>query len=227
MNMRPAVSLQKALKVIEKPVRREILKRLSQEPAYPFQLAKEMGLSQPQVAKQLILIEAAGLVSSSMVSTSRGPDRRIYTLEKSLSIIIDVAPHLFKENIVSFDVGPRKEDLSGDSASFVERMGEIRGYPLSQDRIRPLAEVLSDVDEELERIEAERTVLLHIRNSVMQDASDIVQKLGDADARRVIHRAIDEHERSVEGISKSLNLRDDVVSDIVARIKKSIKTDYI
>ena len=45
--------LDAVLQLIENPVRRKIIKRLSQEPSYPLQLSKELGLGQPLVAKHL------------------------------------------------------------------------------------------------------------------------------------------------------------------------------
>jgi hypothetical protein len=88
----------------------------------------------------------------------------------------------------------------------MDRMDEISEYPSSKDKIEPLAEILNDIDGEL-KLEADRMVLLYIRNSVMREASKIFQRIDDADARRVISSAIDKHKRGIEGISKTLNLR--------------------
>ena len=45
--------LNRILQVVENPVRKKIIKRLSQEPAYQLQLSKELGLGQSLVAKHL------------------------------------------------------------------------------------------------------------------------------------------------------------------------------
>jgi predicted transcriptional regulator len=45
--------LDSVLQVIENPVRRRIIKRLSQESCYALQLSKELGLGQPLVAKHM------------------------------------------------------------------------------------------------------------------------------------------------------------------------------
>lgn len=223
----PPLDLNQVLRALENPVRREILKRLSQEPNYPFQLAKDLGLAQQQVAKHLSVMEDVGLVLSSMAQTSTGPERRIYTLSRSLSVTVDVAPHLFKEKVVFFDIEPIEEELSEHFTSFKERMDEVMDYPSTRDKIEPLAEILDDIDGEIDSLEEERKVLLHIRDAVMRAASTVLQRIDGADARRVIHSAINEHERSIERISKMLNLREDEVSEIIAKVKKALKTDYI
>src|SRR5438552_303021 len=83
--------LDSVLQVIENPVRRKIIKRLSQESGYALQLSKELGLGQPLVAKHLSLMEKAGLVTSALESSPSGPERRRYSLAKSISITMDVA----------------------------------------------------------------------------------------------------------------------------------------
>src|SRR4029077_14640660 len=98
--------LDSVLQVIENPIRRKLIKRLSQEPCYALQLSKELGLGQPLVAKHLALMEKAGLVTSALESSPNGPERRRYSLAKSISITMDVAPHLFKERAISFDTSP-------------------------------------------------------------------------------------------------------------------------
>src|SRR5579864_3541515 len=95
--------LDSVLQVMENPVRRRIIKRLSEEPCYALQLSKELGLGQPLVAKHLGIMEKAKLVTSVMVDSPSGPQRRRYSLAKSISITMDVAPHLFKETAIAFD----------------------------------------------------------------------------------------------------------------------------
>ena len=86
--------LDSLLQVIENPVRRRIIKRLSQESGYALQLSKELGLGQPLVAKHLAIMEQAGLVTAASERSSSGPRRRRYSLARSVSITMDVAPNL-------------------------------------------------------------------------------------------------------------------------------------
>ena len=55
----------------------------------------------------------------------------------------------------------------------------------------------------------------------MKEASHIIEPFKNSDTRRIIRYALDEHDISVENISKSLNLREDVVRQALSKLKKS------
>ena len=222
----PKIELETILSIFENPARREIIKRLSQEPNYSFQLAKDTGLSQQQIANHLNVMEEAGLVDSSKRSGYGGPSRNVFSLSKSFSIVLDVAPHMYNEKLVDFDATPNRNLISEESVSFMDKVDEILEYPKSRDRIEPLAQIIGDIDEHISKLEEERLVFLFIRNLVMSEAHKEIQALDSADARRVIYSAIDEHDATVSGISKALNLREDFVREIIEKIKKDLQTNY-
>ncbi len=68
------------LSMINNQVRRDIIKRLSQEPSYPLQLSKELGVGQQLIAKHLDALEDAGIVASSLEPSPIGPSRKEYAL---------------------------------------------------------------------------------------------------------------------------------------------------
>ena len=214
------------LKILENPIRRSIVERLSQEPNYPLQLSKDLGLGQQLVAKHLKIMEESGLLKSAIRSSPAGPKRRIYELTKSFSITLDVAPHLFKEEIVSFDIKPEKSQLSNDLVSLVERRNELTSFLEKGNKMSPCAEMLSDIDEKLMMLEEERLLLLYVRNSVMKEASKTIRQVDDTDARRVLHQAVDEHDKSVNYIAQALNLREDRVQEAIQKLKKELDSDY-
>ena len=200
---------------------------MSQEPNYSFQLAKDTGLSQQQIANHLKVMEEAGIVDSSKRSGISGPSRLVYRLSKSFTIVLDVAPHIYNEKLVSFEVTPDRELISEGSVDFMDKIDEILEYPKSRDRIEPLAQIISDIDKEISKLEKERLVFLYIRNLVMSETHKEIQVLDSAYARRVIYSAIDEHDATVSGISKALNLREDFVRETIEKIKKDLQTDYL
>ena len=214
------------LKILENPIRRNIVERLSQEPNYPLQLSKDLGLGQQLVAKHLKIMEDSGLLKSAIKSSPAGPKRRTYELSKSFSITLDIAPYLFKEEIVSFDVEPEKSQLNTDLVSLVERRNELAGFLETSDKMSPCAEILSDIDEKLRELEEERLLLLYIRNSVMKEASKTISQVDDAEARRVLHQAVDEHDSSVKYIAQTLNLREDRVQEAIKMLKKELDSDF-
>ena len=104
---------------------------------------------------------------------------------------------------------------------------EIAVFPSGEDRIEPLAEVLGDIDTLIEDLEKERLVLLFVRNLVMSEAYNVIRTLDSFEARRVIYNAVNEHDSTVSGISKAVNLREDFVRETIEKIKKDLSTDYL
>jgi ArsR family transcriptional regulator len=207
--------------ILENPTRRFIIKRLSEEPNYPLQLSKDLGLGQQLVAKHLRVMEDAGMVESSVEASPHGPKRRIYTLNRNMSVTLDVSTHFFKTKIVFFDAEPEREEISGTSAFLMDKMDETLEHQKQQEIITPLTKIISEIDKQLEALESERAILLYIRNFAMKEASHIIEPFKNSDTRRVIRYALDEHDISVENISKSLNLREDVVRQALSKLKKS------
>jgi predicted transcriptional regulator len=207
--------------ILENPTRRFIIKRLSEEPNYPLQLAKDLGLGQQLVAKHLRVMEDAGMVESSVEASPHGPKRRIYTLNRNISVTLDVSTHFFKTKIVFFDAEPEREEISGTSAFLMDKMDETLEHQKQQEIITPLTKIILEIDKQLEALESERAILLYIRNFAMKEASHIIEPFKNSDTRRIIRYALDEHDISVENISKSLNLREDVVRQALSKLKKS------
>ena len=64
MRTKIKLDLDGLLKILENPIRRRVIERLSQEPNYSLRLSKELGLGQQLVTKHLNLMEDAGLVTT-------------------------------------------------------------------------------------------------------------------------------------------------------------------
>jgi predicted transcriptional regulator len=218
--------LDHSLKILENPVRRKIVERLSQEPNYSLRISKELGLGQQLVTKHLNIMENSGIVKTKIKSSPLGPRRRIFSLAKSFSIIIDVAPNLFKQNIITFDVEPDQYPFSDQTISLIEKRDKIFDFPIGIDKMKPFSNILKEIDNKLENLEQERTLLLSIRNSIMKEASKIIQRINDSDSRRVFHSALDEHDSSAKKISESLNLREEKVRKIIQKLKNEFATEY-
>lgn len=211
--------LDSVLQVIENPVRRRIIKRLSQEPCYALQLSKELGLGQPLVAKHLSIIESAGLVTSILESSPNGPERKRYLLAKSISITMDLAPNLFMERAVAFNALPAKEKSSREIGLFNKRVRVALDNPDDRERLALISEIVDDVDKRMRVVEEERVALLSVRNTAMTEAARIASKLEGLDTKRVLFHILEEHDRGVESISRSLNLREMVVRSILEEFR--------
>ncbi len=97
------------LGTVDNPIRRRIIAKISEEPNYQLQLSKELEISQQLVAKHLDTMEDAGLVSTVSQDSPRGPQRKEYSLKKSFSVTLDLAPNLFRARIFSFGALPGVE----------------------------------------------------------------------------------------------------------------------
>jgi predicted transcriptional regulator len=210
--------LDRILQVVENPVRRRIIKRLSQEPAYALQLSKELGLGQSLVVKHLGIMEEAGLLTNAMAKSNVGPERRLYSLAKGISITMDLGPNLFMEKGTAFEARPR-----GKHSEHVGRLRErVQRAAEDEDDARKLSvlsEVLGDIDERMEEIDGERTELLGVRNLAMSEAARVASKFEELDKRRVLFHILDEHDREVDRISEALNLREFSVRSILDELR--------
>jgi predicted transcriptional regulator len=208
------------LKIVENPIRRKIIKRLSQEPSYALELAKEIGEAQQLVTTHLALMERDGFVKSTVETSPIGPKRRLYALEQSAHLTVSFGPHLYNEQFLTFGKLPSK--LSNEAASFLGRISKIQQNKNPQ-RIERLSNLLGDIDEKLGQIEEEKMVLLCIRNLTMQKACeelDIQEKTHNE--KRVLHFILDERSTNIEEIAMALNLQESVIRVILEKIKRDI-----
>jgi len=213
--------LDAVLGTVENPIRRRIIARLSEEPNYQLQLSKELGISQQLVAKHLITMEDAGLVSTIAQDSPRGPPRKEYLLKKSFSVTIDLAPNLFRARMFSFGAVPGVQE-NEERAQMAAQVGEVLRYPDGATRIRPLTQVVAAVDKKLKEMEEERAVFLYIRGLALREAARITTSLPSDDRRKVLRYLMREEGDGITGISASLGLQKQVVGEILEEIEKEL-----
>lgn len=206
------------LQVIENPIRRRIIKRLSQEPAYALQLSKELGLGQSLVAKHLDVMKKARLVTFVDEKSASGPSRTRYSLAKGITITMDFGPNLFIERGTAFEARPgrRQSEFAGRLRTRVREAAENQD---DSKKLSFLSGVLSDVDERMEEIENERMELLGVRNLAMHEAARVASKFEELNTRKVLFHVLDEHDKEVNRISEALNLREFSVKSILEELQ--------
>jgi predicted transcriptional regulator len=213
--------LDAVLGTVENPIRRRIIARLSEEPNYQLQLSKDLGISQQLVAKHLITMEDAGLVSTISQDSPRGPPRKEYLLKKSFSVTIDLAPNLFRARMFSFGAVPGVLE-NEERAQMAAQVGEVLKYPDGASRIRPLTQVVAAVDKKLREMEEERAVFLYIRGLALKEAARITTSLPSDDRRKILRYLMREEGDGITGISVSLGLQKQVVGEILEEIEKEL-----
>jgi len=211
--------LDSVLGAVENPIRRRIIAKLSEEPSYQLQLSKELGVSQQLVAKHLLSMEDAGLVSPVLEDSPRGPQRKEYILKKSVSITVDLAPALFRARVFSFGPIPGLDE-GVEHTQLAGRMNEVLRYADEASRIGALAEIINEVDHKLQQMEDQRAVLLYLRGLALREAVKASTKLGTSDRRQVLHYLMREQRDGIIDMSSSLGLQQRVVGDILEQIEK-------
>lgn len=165
-------------------------------------------------------MEEAGVVTSEWEESPQGPRRRTYLLNKSLSITFDLAPHLFTTKIQSYTPTTQSRKTHAETESLLKRIEVIRQSPDEKTRISTARKLLENIDEKIKNLEEERSLLLHVRNLAMQEASEALTTLQiEQEGRRILLRILDEHDLNVEGISRALNLRESLVRQIIAEFE--------
>ena len=207
--------LDAVLGTVENPIRRRIIERLSQEPNYQLQLSKELGLSQQLVAKHLVTMEGAGLVSTVFEDSPRGPQRKEYVLRKSFSVTIDLAPNLFRARMFSFGAQQGREN--DDVAS---QVGEAIRYPEEASKIKPFAQIVAEVDKKLKMMEEERAVLFYLRSLALKEAARASTSVSLDDRKKVLKQIMKAQGEGIDDIAASLGLEHQAVGEIVEEIGK-------
>ena len=216
------LELDSILLTIENPIRRKLLRRLSQEPSYQLQLSKELGFSQQLVAKHLDTMEDSGVLSSLMESSPHGPKRKEYLLNKSISVTIDFAPNLYRAKVTTFDSLPDAE-TPFPAYQLVPRVQQALRGP-SDGNFGPLGGLVADIDRKLGDLEDERSVLLYIRHLAMKEVAKVIGGMRiPSEKKKILYHIIDQQNKDVEGISRALNLREGLVKDILDELNKNLQ----
>ncbi len=170
-------------------------------------------------------MEEMQLVTSQMTTSPHGPKRKTYYLSKSLTVALDIAPNLYSEHITSFNTPPSKHQISDTSSNLIGNINQIKEAPQQGTQITSFENLISHIDQEIEKLENERTILLYIRNAAMKEATKIIKELDRSeDEKKVLHCILDEHSINIADISESLNLREAKVREIMTELKKDLLT---
>ncbi len=115
------------LTLVENPTRRRILERIVDEPSYPLQLSKELGVSTQAVLKNLALLEQGGVVVRREVRSDIGPNRSVYSPNMEFTLVVDMRSHGFSAKLVGCEETAETswEDMAGRLEEIDERIGEL------------------------------------------------------------------------------------------------------
>ena len=197
------------LSMVENPTRRKILESLVREPHYPLQLSKELGISQQAVMKNLNMLEKNGMVMSYQVSSSIGPMRTVYEPSSEFTLVIDMRNGMFSARMIE----PSAEDEEGFENVKMESLKKTR-------------QSISEIDEKIEELNRERSKLIREREKIIGSAVSDLNGTGCGYAHRnLMYEILNEPDRSMEQLSEDLNVRPDVVKDLINDIENALDQD--
>jgi len=212
------------LAVLENPIRRKILERLTKETHYPLQLSKELNVTQQAIMKHLKVLEDYGLVKSSEEkSTAGGPPRKCYLPTKTLTLRIDLGPNTFDASMKDMD-GERSnvevvKKHNNDIEDEYKTVSEETEDP--HERLAKLTKLVERVNVEIRDLEGQRTYLTQVRENILKEVYIIIAQLSpDYDERKVMYYIINGHSTSLPKISEALDIREKVLRDIMRHMMR-------
>jgi len=205
--------------VLGNPVRRNIIKKLSEGPDYTLRLSNELNINQQLAAKHLKVIQDAELVDVVRQKSALGADKNVFHLNKFYSLQIDFSPSLYNERLISFNNPHQWIQEDNYMERLEEQVKDIDDEELDVDDVPPLRQIVEVIDAELEGLEKRRARLLYIRNLALGAAQGALEEL-DRRKKQIIQRLVDVGPASIEVLSKTLQLQEADVRDIVSELEK-------
>ena len=222
------VDFDEALTILENPTRRQILKRLVKEPHYPLQLSELLDVSQQAVVKHLRVLEKSGFVDSERVPSEKGgPPKKMYTVNQSFSLRLDLGPDLFRAEHRRIPAGgPLRlsNRLPPELDGVVDRLGTRRKLPMVE-----AMGVLSELDSELERIDGHRDAVIALHQQVMKKVSpSISEQSGTYEERQLAHAMMSQPRRplDLDAFSQGLRIQSMHAEEMMDTLRERLMRDF-
>ncbi|MFQ3344097.1 MAG: ArsR/SmtB family transcription factor [Candidatus Poseidoniales archaeon] len=183
------VSFDEALTILENSIRRQILVLLVKEPHYPLQLSELINVSQQAVIKHLKVLEKADFVTSELVASEKGgPPKKMYKVDQSFSIRLDLGPDLFRAEHRRMPRGGAmklSEKLPKELEGVIKKIGTRRKLEIAE-----AIGVLEELDTVLERIDEQRDAVIALHQQVKKKVASSVSDHSDLYEERQLAHAI-------------------------------------
>ena len=207
------IDLDTLLAIIGNPTRRQILRKLVKEDHYPLQLSKELSISQQAIMKHLRVLEEADLVKSMFRKSDSGPPRKFYVATQSLTIVIDMSPEQFSEDLRFHDM---EQVIKAEADTQALRNAENLRVKLTE-----FMGLIATVNEQLDIMAQDRDQLLARKGDALRYANNIIDTLCENyEHRKVLRYLINEDDLSLGAMSERLNMRESEVEKVLRNLEK-------
>ncbi|MBM3291681.1 ArsR family transcriptional regulator [Candidatus Bathyarchaeota archaeon] len=204
--------------ILGNPVRRSIIKKLSEGPDYTLRLSNELNIAQQLAAKHLKIIQDAELVNVIREKSRFGADKNIFQLNKFYSLQIDFSPNLYNERLISFNNPNHWIQQDNYMTKLEDTVTELKNDKLNVDDISPLREVVEIIDEELENLEKRRARLLYIRNLAIGATHGALEEV-NYKKKQIIHYLVDQGPINIESLSKNFEMTEEAAKDLIKELE--------
>ncbi len=218
-----------AVTILENRARRSILQHLVKEPHYPLQLSELLDISQQAVMKHIKVLEKAGFIEAEIVPSEKGgPPKKMYKVNQSFSLRLDLGPELFKaEHRIIPSGGPMRlsNKLPNELNSVIDRLGTRRELSMSE-----AMNLLSDIDSALEKIDQQRDAIIALHQQIMIKTSKEVSEHAESYEERIMAREMMTQPRrplDLDIFSQNLRIQESQAEDIMQNIRDRLMKDLV
>tara|TARA_Y100000588_G_scaffold17014_1_gene17786 strand:+ start:178 stop:927 length:750 start_codon:yes stop_codon:yes gene_type:complete len=222
------VGFDESLSILENPTRRDILRHLVKEPHYPLQLSELLEVSQQAIVKHLKVLENAGFVDSEKKRSNKGgPPRKVYRVNQSFSIRLDLGPDLFRAEHRKMPKGGAKK-LSGSLPRSLEGVIGI----IDSKRKMPMVDamgILSELDAALEKVDRQRDAIIALHQQVMHKVSPSVEDSFESYEERQLAHAMMRHPRrplDLDSFSHGLRIQSLHAEKMMDSLRERLMRDF-
>ena len=222
------VGCDEARSILENPTRRQILRKLVKEPHYPLQLSELLNVSQQAVVKHLKVLEESGFVDSERVPSEKGgPPKKMYKVNQSFSLRLDLGPDLFRAEHRKIPAGgPMRlsNRLPPELNGVVDRLGTRRKLPMVE-----AMGVLSELDSALERIDEHRDAVIALHQQVMRKVSPSISEQSKSyEERQLAHAIMNQPRRplDLDAFSQGLRIQSMDAEEMMDALRERLMRDF-
>ena len=220
------VGFDESLSILENPTRRSILRHLVKEPHYPLQLSELLDVSQQAVVKHLKVLEEAGFVDSEMKKSDKGgPPKKVYRVNQSFSIRLDLGPDLFRAEHRKM---PRGVSFSGGLPDNLESvLGKI-----SSRKSLPIVDamgILSELDAALESVDRQRDSIIALHQQVMHKGSPSLERGFESYEERQLAHAMMRNPRrplDLDAFSQGMRIQSMHAEKMMDALREKLMRDF-
>ncbi len=189
---------------------------MAQEEHYPLKLSRAIDTSQQAVSKHLETMERSGIVISKVSKSEKGgPPTKTYSLNREISVRIDIGPCIFQADV---------EELGTEKVKGYEKLEEdIKRLSRAGD-LEARRKLIQSINDEIETMEKKRLHLLKLKEITLMHAyQHIMGNFDDYRERNILYHVLNTGIRDPEKIARELGLREDEVTRLIENMKDKTK----